>query len=148
MTEQMEMVVRGLIGIAKTHGKTYCWVAQINLQTLLERFEHWNMSERSLRRRLKDLEDEGYIKITHRNWTEENGSKKFRCNMYEFTKKFFLWLQKLADYARKVFSHFRRPKLADYSSKTIRRDLERTPTNVEILWKSPIKGRASPSKAF
>ena len=144
MTKDMEKVARGLLGIAKRHNKTYCWTAQASFQILLEKYEHWNVSERTLRRRLKDLADQGYIKIVHRNWSEENGSKKFRCNLYFFTRKLFEWFEKLERVVRKVFSFFRRPSLANYSSKPIRRDLERACGNVEILWKSAIEGRASP----
>lgn len=145
MTKDMEKVARGLLGIAKCHNKTYCWVAQSSFQILLEKFEHWDMSERTLRRRLKDLEDQGYIKIVHRNWSEVNGVKKFRCNLYFFTRKVFEWFEKLERVVRKVFSFFHRPKMADYSIKPPRRDLEGVYGNVEILWKSPYKGRASPS---
>ena len=140
----MEKVAKGLLGIAKKHNKTYCWTAQSSFQILLEKYEHWNMSERTLRRRLKDLEDEGYIRIVHRNWSEENGSKKFKCNLYFFTRKLFEWFEKLERIVRKVFSFFRRPSLANYSLKPYKRDLEVVPRNVEIWWKSPIEGRASP----
>ncbi len=144
MTKDMERVARGLLGIAKCHNKTYCWTAQSSFQILLERYEHWNMSERTLRRRLKNLEDQGYIKIVHRNWSEENGSKKFKCNLYFFTRKLFEWFEKLERVVRKVFSFFRRPSLADYSLKPYKRDLEVASGIVEILWKSPIKGKPSP----
>ena len=144
MTSQMEMVARGLIGIAKKHNKHYCYVSQKTLQLLLKKFSHWNMSERTLRRRLKDLGDEKYIEIVHRNWDEVDGSKRFNCNLYKFKRKLFEWFEKLERVARKVFSFFRRPKLADYSSLTEKRDLKNVPPIVEILWKTDEKGRASP----
>jgi len=144
MTGQMEQVARGLMGIAKCHNKFYVYTAQESFQILLERFEHWNMSERTLRRRLKDLADQGYIKIVHRNWSEVNGSKKFKCNLYFFTRKLFEWFEKLERVVRKVFSFFRRPSLANYSFKPLTRDLRIVPPTVEILWKTEEKGRASP----
>ena len=144
MTRQMEQVARGLLGIAKRHNKIYCYVAQNSFQTLLEKYEHWNVSERTLRRRIKDLVDQGYIRVVHRNWSEENGSKKFKCNLYFFTRKLFEWFEKLERVVRKVFSFFRRPSLADYSLKPLRRDLRISPPTVEILWKTEEKGRASP----
>ena len=144
MTKDMEKVARGLVGIAKCHNKTYCWVAQSSFQILLEKYEHWNMSERTLRRRLKDLVDQGYIKVVHRNWSEVNGSKKFRCNLYFFTRKLFEWFEKIERVVRKVFSFFRRPSLANYSLKTPKRDLKVACGNVDILWKTSQKVRASP----
>ena len=139
MTRQMEQVARGLMGIAKCHNKIYCYVSQVSFQILLEKYEHWNMSERTLRRRIKDLADQGYIRVVHRNWSEENGTKKFKTNLYFFTRKLFEWFEKLERVVRKVFSFFRRPKLADYSSKPIRRDLRKVPPVVEFLWKSTQK---------
>jgi len=147
MTKEMEQVARGLLGIAKRHNKTYCWTAQSSFQILLEKYEHWNLSERTLRRRLKDLADQGYIKVVHRRWSEVNGSKKFKCNLYFFTRKLFEWFEKVERVVRKVFSFFRRPSLANYSLKTPRRDFKAVVPIVEILWKSDIKGRASPSEA-
>jgi len=147
MTEQEEKVARTLLAIAKRHNKGYCFASQPTLQYLLILYQHWNMSERTLRRRLKGLEEKGFIKITHRNWSEVNGSKRFRCNMYTFTKKLFLWFAKMGEYVRKLFSFFRRPILANNSFLKPTRDLEKTSVDVEILWKSDIKSRASPSKA-
>jgi len=148
MTDQEEKVVRTLLAISKRHNKGYCFVSQLTLQRLLSLYQHWNTSERTLRRRLKSLEEKGLIKITHRNWFEVNGSKRFRCNMYTFTKKLFLWFAKMGEYARKLFSFFRRPNLADYSYKNPKRDLEKLPTPVEILWKSQERERLKPLKAF
>jgi len=144
MTRQMEQVARGLLAIAKRHNKGYCYTAQSSFQLLLEKFEHWNVSERTLRRRLKDLEDQGYIKIVHRNWSEENGTKRFKCNLYFFTRKLFEWFEKIERVVRKVFSFFRRPSLANYSFKPLTRDLGTIAENVEILWKTDKKGVAPP----
>jgi DNA-binding Lrp family transcriptional regulator len=148
MTRDMEKVARGLLGIAKCHNKIYCYVGQENFQVLLGKYEDWNRSERTLRRRIKDLVDQGYIRVVHRNWSEENGSKKFKCNLYFFTKKLFKWFEKVERVVRKVFSFFRRPKMANYSSKPIGRDLRKTPPVVEILWKTQEKGRASPVESI
>jgi len=144
MTEQMEIVAKGLVAISKRHNKAYCWVSLSHLQTLLCLYDNWNMSERTLRRRIKNLADQGYIKVIHRNWSEENGTKRFKSNLYILTKKIFLWLEKGMRYARQVLSFFRRPKLAIYSSLNPRRDLREVPPTVEFLWKTQEKGRASP----
>jgi hypothetical protein len=94
------------------------------------------------------MEADGWVVVVHRNWSEVNGSKKYRCNLYKFTKKLFLWLKKLGEYARKVFSHFRVPSLAHYSFKPLTRDLRIVAENVEIWWNTDEKGVAPPIKSI
>ncbi len=144
MTEGMVKVGETLFCIAKRHNKGYCYASQATIQRLMKGYQDWNRSERTVRRRLKDLSDQGYLKVTHRNWSEVNGVKKFRTNLYIFTKKWFEWVGRAARFARKVFSFFRRPKLAINSSPTVKRDLKEAFGNVDILWKSPIEGKPSP----
>jgi hypothetical protein len=148
MNEEEEKVAKTLLAIGKKHNKGYVFVSQATLQVLLKKYQDWNRSERTLRRRIKDLEAKGFIKVIHRNWSEVNGSRKYRCNLYKFTRKLFEWFQGLGEYVRKLFSHFHRPNLANYSFKPPSRDLGKAYGNVEILWKSPEKGRASPSQGI
>jgi hypothetical protein len=96
-------------------------------------------------RRIKELHDQGYITRVRRNWDEVNGSKKYRCNLYKLERKLFEWLKRLGEYVRKVFSHFHMPSLAHNSFKPLTRDLGVVAENVEILWKTQEKGRASPN---
>lgn len=144
MTEDMGKVGETLFCIAKRHNKGYCYASQAKIQRLMKEYQDWNRSERTVRRRLKDLSAQGYLKITHRNWLEVNGVKKFRTNLYIFTKKWFEWVGRAARFARKVFSFFRRPKLANNSSPTVKRDIKAAFGNVDILWKSSIEGKSSP----
>jgi hypothetical protein len=144
MTEQQEALAKTFVGIAKTHNKFYCYASRETLCLLLRKYHGINVSQRTMSRRIKELHDQGYIVRVQRNWSEEGGTKRFKCNLYFLKKKLLLWVKMLGEYARKVFSHFRVPILAHYSSKPIRRDLEKAYGNVEILWKSPLKGRASP----
>lgn len=146
MTQQQEAVARTLVGIAKTYNKFYCWASRETLCLLLKKYHNLNVSPRTMSRRIKELHDQGYIIRIRRNWNEENGTKRFKCNLYKLEKKLFLWLRKLGEYVRQVFSHFHMPTLAHYSSKTPRRDLENGYGSVEILWKTQEKGRASPSQ--
>jgi hypothetical protein len=142
MTQQQEALARTFVGIAKTHNKFYCYASREKLCLLLKKYHHLNVSTRTMSRRIKELHDQGYIVRVRRNWSEVNGSKKYRCNLYYLTKKTLLWVKKLGDYARKVFSFFRVPTLAYNSLKPLRRDLKKTYGVVEILWKTALKGRA------
>lgn len=144
MTKKHEAILHTLIGISKTHNKFYCWASRETACLLIKKFHHLNVSPRTFSRRIKELEEAGYLVIVHRNPTEFGGWKRYTCNLYKFTKKLFLWLKSLGEYIRQVFSHFRMPTLAHYSLNTKRRDLKEAYGNVEILWKSPHEGRASP----
>lgn len=144
LTVKKEAVLRTLIGIAKAHNKYYVYATRETICSLTKRFHYLNIAPRTLSRYLGEMEAEGWLCVVHRNWSEVNGSKKFRCNLYKFTKKLFLWVKKLGEYARKVFSHFRVPTLAHYSFKPLTRDLKVVPGIVEILLKTDEKGRASP----
>ena len=144
MTEQQEALARTLVGIAKTHNKFYCYASRETLCFLLKKFHHLNVSPRTMSRRIKELHDQGYITRVRRNWDEVNGTKRFKCNLYRLEKKIFLWLRKLGEYVRQVFSHFHMPTLAHYSLRNPRRDLGISPPTVEILWKTQENGRASP----
>jgi len=148
MTQQQEALARTFVGIAKKHNKFYCYASRETLCLLLKKYHHLNVSPRTLSRRIKELHDQGYIIRVQRNWSEVNGSKRFRCNLYYLQKKLLLWVKNLGDYARKVFSVFRAPILAHYSSKPKRRDLEVGRGIVDILWKGVLKGRASLSEAI
>ena len=144
MTQQQEALARTFVGIAKTHNKFYCYASRETLCLLLKKYHNINVSSRTMSRRIKELHDQGYIIRVQRNWSEVNGSKKYRCNLYYLTKKILLWVKKLGDYARKVFSFFHVPSLAHYSLKPLRRDLQNNYGNVEILFKSSLKGKPSP----
>ena len=144
LTKKKEAILRTIVGIAKTHNKFYAYATRETICFLVHKFHHLNVAPRTFSRYLGELEADGWLVVVHRNWSEFNGSKKYRCNLYKFTKKLFLWLKRAAEYVRQVFSHFHVPKMAHYSLTPRRRDLKEAYGNVEIWWKSPHEGRASP----
>lgn len=141
---EKDALKRTFVGIAKTHNKFYCYASRETLCLLMSKYHAVNVSKRTLSRRLTELHNEGYIVRQMRTLPDGNGGRRFTCNLYYLTKKLLIWVKKLGDYARKVFSHFRAPILAHYSSNNTRRDLNGAARIVEILWKSDLKGRASP----
>lgn len=140
---QKDALKRTFIGIAKTHNKFYCYASRETLCMLLQKYHYTNVSKRTLSRRLSELQREGYIIRHLRTMPDGNGGRRFTCNLYYLTKKLLIWVKKIGDYARKVFSHFRAPVLAHYSSLNTRRDLESAGKIVEILWKPDIEGKTS-----
>jgi hypothetical protein len=140
---QKDALKRTFIGIAKTHNKFYCYASRETLCMLLQKYHYTNVSKRTLSRRLSELHREGYIIRQMRTMPDGNGGRKFTTNLYYLTKKLLIWVKKIGDYARKVFSHFRAPVLAHYSSTHPRRDLESGDKIVEILWKPGVEGKIS-----
>ena len=145
---QKDALGRTLVKVAQCHNKAYCWATRETLCLLMAKYQNTNVSIRTLSRRLTEMHNEGFIIRQLRTMPDGNGGKRFTCNLYYLTKKLFLWVKKMGDFARKVFSFFREPTLAHYSSNKPRRDLEGVKGIVEILWKSPPKGWLKPSEAI
>lgn len=141
---QKEALGKTLIGIAKRHNKFYCWATRETLCLLMSKYHNTNVSPRTLSRRITEMHNEGYLIRQMRTRPDGNGGKRFNCNLYYLTKKLLLWVQKMGQYARQVFSFFREPIMAHNSPKPIRRDLTGVSRIVEILWKPVIKGKPLP----
>ena len=145
MTSQKEAILMTLVGVAQTHNKTYCWVSQNRQLELLKKYHSWNISRRTLNRRLKELVQEGYILRIRRHIEGPDGSPRFNSTLYKFKAKLFIMLKRMGNFVKKVFSTFRVPKVAQYESLRGEEIFKHVATDVEILWKSPYKGRASPT---
>jgi len=144
MESQKEAILMTLVGVAKCHNKPYCFVSQNKQLALLEKYHSWNISRRTLNRRLKELEAEGYFIRIRRHIRGPNGDFIPRTTLYKFCGKFFNWLYGVKRWIGSIFSVFRVPKWAHNNSL---KESEVTPSTlsfVEILWKSDLKGRASP----
>jgi hypothetical protein len=101
-----------LIGIAMTgkkHGKRYSIVGQKRLTELVNQYHPFCVSERSVRRDIKELKDSNWFSVTRRTRPNGCGKRVFTSNMYKFKKKFFIWLESLEGLAGHLFSFFRRP---------------------------------------
>ncbi len=145
MESQKEAILMTLVGVAKSHNKKYCWVSQNKQLDLLSKFHSWNISRRTLNRRLKELVEEGYIIRIRRLIKGSDGKPKFNSTLYKFTAKLFMWLKRLGDCVLRLFSFYRVPKWAHYKSKRQNEISAGASVFVDILWKSDLKGRASPS---
>ena len=142
--EQRDALKRTILAIALKHNKPYIWASEETLRLLMAKYHNTNVSPRTMRRRMAELKGEGFVVREFRTRPDGNGGKRFDTYLTFIKRKLFEWAEKAERFARKVFSFFRRPSLASYSLKTPRRDLEVSRGIVEILWKSDIKGRASP----
>lgn len=141
---QKDALGRTLFAMALKHNKAYVWATMKTIRLFMEKYQHVNVSPRTLTRRIGEMEKEGYIVRQLRTMPDGNGGKRFTSSLTFLKNKLFLWVEKMERFARKVFSFFRKPSLAYYSLKPYRRDLGISPPTVEILWKTEEKGRASP----
>ena len=144
MKSQHDAILMTLAGVAKCHNKPYCFVSQNRQLELLKKYHSWNISRRTLNRRLKELEAEGYFIRIRRHIKASNGELILRSTLYKLQAKFFAWAYKLGQWVKRFFGVFAVPKWAQYISETESKVSPATPLDVDILWKSDIKGRASP----
>lgn len=145
---QRDALGRTLLGLAVKHNKPYIWATEETIRLFMAKYHNCNVSPRTLRRRIAEFVSDGFIIRQLRTMPDGNGGRRFTSSLTFIKRKLFEWVERMERFARKVFSFFRRPNLAPYSSYNPRRDLKKAYGIVEILWKFPYEGRASPSKAF
>ena len=145
MESQKTAILMTLVGVAKCHHKAYCWISQNRQLELLKKYHSWNISRRTLNRRLRELEDEGYFVRIRRHIKADDGHLVLRSTLYKFCGKLFNWLAGLKRWLTSVFGVFAVPKWAQHNSTEESLVSTQAPCSVDILWKYGKKGRASPS---
>lgn len=108
------VVLNALTGIARKHGKKYCWVSQEKLRKLVGQFGGIWMSPRTLNRDLRFLEDEGWIERIRRIHRSPEGKMVFACTLYKFGVKVFNNMYCLGNSVKRFFNHYRLPRWAEY----------------------------------
>ena len=134
MTSRCEAVVMSLLGVAKKYQKFYCWVSQKRLEELIEKYHSIGLSNRTLNRDLRWLEDNGYISRLRRIRLNKEGKLVFCSTLYKFTGKLFNWLHSMGNRVKRLFSHFRLPALADYQLRQKQAFSPVAASSVEIVW--------------
>ena len=89
MESQQTAILMTLIGVAKSHNKPYCFVSQQRQLELLKKYHSWNISRRTLNRRLLELQKEGYFVRIRRHVKAPDGHLVFRSTLYKFCGKLF-----------------------------------------------------------
>lgn len=143
MTSRCEAVAITLLSVAKKHGKKYCWVSQKRIEELVEKFHKMGMSNRTLNRDLRWLEDNGYISRLRRIRVGAGGKLVFCSTLYKFTGKLFNWLYKIGNRVKRFFTFFRLPKMADHQLTQRQVSSLATPPSVEMLLIKERDGSAS-----
>lgn len=144
MESQKTAILMTLVGVAKTHNKPYCFVSQNRQLELLSKYHSWNISRRTLNRRLHELEMEGYFVRIRRHIKAGDGHLVLKSTLYKFCGKLFNYLGGLKRWLASIFAVFAVPKVAHNNSiKESKVSYEVLP-HVEILWKTHEKGGALP----
>ncbi len=140
-----EAVMMTLFGVAKTHGKAYCYPSQKTILALMEKYHGFEISRRTLNRDLFELEKDGFVRRTRRLTERGIRAGRFSSTLYRFTKKSFKFLYGLSKWVQGVFSVYRVPILAHNKSQTENEISNQIASNVEKVWKAVLKGGSSPS---
>jgi DNA-binding HxlR family transcriptional regulator len=140
----LQAAAETLSSICSKYGKAYCYPSQLTIMRLVDEYHDIEISRRTLNRVLRWLEDHGYFKRTRRHRAGPDGRILFGTTMYELKKKLFIRLNSMKKWVDRVSSPLRVPIRAQYRSQRKNEILSGVSGGVEILWKSPIKGKPSP----
>jgi len=110
-------------GIAQKYQKPYHYASQKHQLHLLKKFGGNGMSPRTLNRKLRKLEDGGYIKRKKRHLRDPQGKFRPGSTLTYILARGFYHMARSLKKALKIFSFYRLPKMAlnmfkttDYSS--------------------------------
>lgn len=117
---QQEAILHTLGAISKCHNKPYCWASQQTQLDLLLKYHHWNISRRTLNRRLRELEDQGYFERVRRHIKGNDGQLMLRSTLYKLKAKFFEWAYRAGQWAKRFFNVFAVPKWAQYQKEPLK----------------------------
>ena len=120
MESQKEAILTTYFAVAQKYQKPYCYPAQKRTLVLLGKYHKIDISLRTLNRRLRELEDEGYIKRTRRHREGADGKMIFNTTLTHLKARAFDWVSRSLMKAARVFTFFRLPKMALYKLKTAR----------------------------
>jgi len=133
MTSRGESICVTLLSVAKAHEKKYCFVSQKRIQELLEKYHALRISNRTLNRDLRWLEDNGYISRLRRIRVGQGGKLVFCSTLYKFRGKLFNWLYSMGNRVKRFFSFFRLPKMADHQLTQKQASSLAAPASVEMV---------------
>lgn len=144
MESRKEAIMSCLFGVSMKYGKKYCYPSQAKLEQLLSTYHDFDISNRTLNRDLREMEDEGWFGRTRRTKKVGRGKKIFTSTLFKFKAKAYIWLNSLMKWGKKVFSSFRLPKMADYKSISGNEISSPESTGRGNPVEIPLEGRSSP----
>jgi len=133
-----------LFGISLRYDHRYCFPSQETILRLLERYHQVVICRRTLCYDLVKMTAEGLIDRLRRLTRKGILAGRFTSTLYFLKAKAFKVLNGLKKWCEKVSLGFRVQTFAHNKSQRENEILKQLSGNVEILLKSPQKGRASP----
>ncbi len=120
MESQSDAILSTYFAVCQKYKKPYCLQSQAHTLRLLGKYHKTYISLRTLNRRLRELEDGGYIRRVRRHKEGEDGKIVFKSTLSHLQARAFDWMARSLERAARVFSLFRLPKLAAYRFNTTR----------------------------
>lgn len=120
MESQREAILIAYFAVAQKYQKAYCFPSQRNTLRLIKKYSKIEISLRTLNRRLRELEDEGYITRTRRHREGEKRKIVFNTTLTHLRARAFDWVSRGLQRCARIFSFYRLPKTALYRFKTAR----------------------------
>ena len=114
LTMTMHAVLVTIWKCAQRYKKFYSFPSESTILEHLKTYHGIEICERTLRRVLRALEKFNFMETIHRTRVDKEGRRVWTSNLYKLKQKAFMWLMKLENLTKGLFSHFRRPKLSDY----------------------------------
>lgn len=118
MVSQKEAILSTLLGVARKYEKAYCFPSQGCLLRLLGKRHKVVISRRTLNRRLKDLQVEGYFDRVRRHRRGDRGNLIFNTTLYKLGCRAFVWAANKLAWANHLFGVYRVPWLAQHRGST------------------------------
>lgn len=120
MESQKAGILETYFAVCQKYEKPYCFQSQKYTLVLLEKYHKITISLRTLNRRLRELEDSGFISRVRRHRAGDHGKIVFNSTLSKLRARAFDWFSRRLMGAARVFSFFRVPKTALYRFKTAR----------------------------
>lgn len=109
-----EHILQTILAVGAKYKKAYSYPSQDTILRLLKAWYRLRISKRTLNRRLKALQAEGYFERIRRIKKANSGKLLFNSTLYKFKRKAFRFMAFLSEQSHKFFSSFRVPKLANH----------------------------------
>jgi DNA-binding HxlR family transcriptional regulator len=137
-------LVECYVGTAMTHHKLYCYPGHKKLRERLHVCHGIDVSDRTLCRDIKKMEDEGLFKRQQRDPDGPNKTGKFKTCLYYLKRPIFKLAAKLKKWSSKLSYAFRTPTLAYNSSPREMEILKNVAPGVGKLLKPGLEGGPKP----
>lgn len=120
MDSQKVAIINTYFAVAQKFEKAYCYPSQVHTLRLLAKYHRIKISLRTLNRRLRELEDDGFLRRTRRHREGKGRKILFNTTLTHLMARSFDWVAKGLERASRFFSFYRLPKMALYRFKTAR----------------------------